>query len=490
MKQPDHGARSTLDLDAEEMRSLGYRIVDSLVSHYENLSDKPVSQIKSRETLDAILAEPPPEQGTSALELVERLEQDVFSNIMLTNHPRFFAFVPGPSNYVGAMADALASGYNAIVCDWAEASGPAAIEAITVDWLRSLCGFPAQAGGLFVSGGSLANLTALATARHIMLDDNIEGAMLYCSDQTHASNHKGLRLLGFNNRQIRAVPTDELGRMEVGSLVELIEQDRNTGQRPFCVIANAGTTNTGAVDPLVELSEICRAEGLWLHADGAYGAAAVISTRGKAALEGLGRVDSLSIDPHKWLFQPFEIGCVLVRDADLLRRTFTTEHEYMQDVDSDRQAAEINYCDYGIQLTRDFKALKLWMSIKTFGLAAIRDAIDKCLDLADYAERRIRESAGVELVSPAQLGVVAFRFVDPGRAGSELDQLNLELIQALMTDGYAFLSSTRLGGRTVLRFCTINPRTTEEDIDQTLAVLNRLWSELIHQPGGVQITST
>ena len=162
----------------------------------------------------------------------------------------------------------------------------------------------------------------------------------------------------------------------------------------------------------------------------------------------------------------------------------------MQDVDSDRQAAEINYCDYGIQLTRDFKALKLWMSIKTFGLAAIRDAIDKCLDLADYAERRIRESAGVELVSPAQLGVVAFRFVDPGRAGSELDQLNLELIQALMTDGYAFLSSTRLGGRTVLRFCTINPRTTEEDIDQTLAVLNRLWSELIHQPGGVQITST
>ena len=479
MNQPNHGPRSTLDLGREEMRSLGYRVVDSLVSHYENLGDKPVSRIKSRETLDAILAEPPPELGMSALELVERLEQDVFSNIMLTNHPRFFAFVPGPSNYVGAMADALASGYNAIVCDWAEASGPAAVEATTVDWLRSLCGFPAQGGGLFVSGGSLANLTALATARHIMLEDNIEGAMLYCSDQTHASNHKGVRLLGFKNAQIRAVPTDAGGRMEVGCLVALIEQDRSAGKRPFCVIANAGTTNTGAVDPLVELSEICRAEGLWLHADGAYGAAAVITPRGKAALEGLGQVDSLSIDPHKWLFQPFEIGCVLVRDADLLRRTFTTEHEYMQDVDSHQPVAEINYCDYGIQLTRDFKALKLWMSIKTFGLSAIRDAIDKCLDLADYAERRIRESAGVELVSPAQLGVVAFRYVDPGRDESELDQLNLGLIQALMTDGYAFLSSTRLGGRTVLRFCTINPRTTEEDIDQTLAVLNRLWSEFI-----------
>ena len=164
MNQQSHTPRSNLDLDTDEMRSLGYRVVDSLVAHYGSLREKPVSQIKSRETLEAILDEPPPEQGTSPLELVEQLERDVFSNIMLTNHPRFFAFVPGPSNYVGAMADALASGYNAIVCDWAEASGPAAVEAITVDWLRSLCGFPPQAGGLFVSGGSVANLTALATA--------------------------------------------------------------------------------------------------------------------------------------------------------------------------------------------------------------------------------------------------------------------------------------------------------------------------------------
>ena len=489
MNQPDHAPRSNLDLDSDEMRALGYRIVDSLVTHYETLREKPVSQIETRETLDGMFCEPPPEHGTSPLELVERLERDVFSNIMHTNHPRFFAFVPGPSNYVGAMADALASGYNAIVCDWAEASGPAAIEATTIDWLRSLCGLPPQAGGLFVSGGSLANLTALATARHIMLDDDVHGAMLYCSDQTHASNHKGVRLLGFNNEQIRVVPTDSRGQMEMASLARLIKQDHSAAKRPFCVIANAGTTNTGAVDPLVELSELCREEDLWLHADGAYGAAAVISARGKAALQGLGWVDSLSIDPHKWLFQPFEIGCVLVRDANLLRRTFTTEHEYMQDVDNASQASEINYCDYGIQLTRDFKALKLWMSIKTFGLSAIRDAIDKCLDLAGYAERRIRKNAAVELVSPAQLGVVAFRYLAPGRDESELDRLNLELIQALMTDGYAFLSSTRLGGRTILRFCTINPRTTEADIDQTLEVLDRLWADLIDQ-SGVQTTSS
>ena len=468
-----------LDLDADEMRSLGYRIVDSLVSHYEGLREKPVSQIKSRKALEAILAEPPPEHASSPLDLVEQLERDVFSNIMLTNHPRFFAFVPGPSNYVGAMADALASGYNAIVCDWAEASGPATIEAVTVDWLRQLCGFPPQAGGLFVSGGSVANLTALAAARHIKLNDNITDAILYCSDQTHASNHKGIRLLGFGGEQIQPVATDDRGCIKVEALATLIQQDRHAGKRPFCVIANAGTTNTGAVDPLNALRDLCDTEELWLHADGAYGAAAVITERGKAALEGLGRVDSLSIDPHKWLFQPFEIGCVLVNDSAVLKRTFTTEHEYMQDVDGDQHAGEINYCDYGIQLTRDFKALKLWMSIKTFGLATFRDAIDRCLDLADYAERRVRGNPATELVSPAQLGVVGFRYTHPQRTDAELDSINLELIQALMTNGYAFLSSTRLDARTVLRFCIINPRTTEDDIDQTLNVLDGLFADLV-----------
>ena len=250
MSDPTVNRDSGIDLDVDEMRTLGYRIVDSLVAHYDELRDKPVSRISTRQTLDATLAESPPEQGTSPLLLVDQLEKEVFSNIMFTNHPRFFAFVPGPSNYVGAMADALASGYNAIVCDWAEASGPAAIEAVTVDWLRSLCGFPAPAGGLFVSGGSMANLTALAAARHAKLDDDVTDAVIYCSDQTHASNHKGLRLLGFKPNQIRAIPSDARGCMLVEDLADHIKADRRNGHKPFCVIANAGTTNTGAVDPL------------------------------------------------------------------------------------------------------------------------------------------------------------------------------------------------------------------------------------------------
>ena len=470
---------STLELTPEKMRALGYLVVDTIVEHFEKLREQPAGHRGSRQALEAALREPLPEQGTDPAGLVQFLRQQVFSNMLHVDHPRFFAFVPGPSNFVGVMADALASGFNGFVGTWFSGAGMAQVELVTIDWLRQLCGLPETAGGLFVSGGSMANLTALAAARHARLNDEFQDAMVYFSDQTHSSVERGLRVLGFQARQLRRLPCDDGFRLDLAALEEAVAADRAAGRTPFCVVANAGTTNTGAVDPLPELARFCREEGLWLHADGAYGAAAVLSEKGRALLGGLELVDSLSLDPHKWLFQPFEIGCVLLRDADLLKETFRILPEYLRDVY--RGEEEVNFCDRGVQLTRNFRALKLWMSLKTFGLAAFREAVEWGITLAELAERRLRQAGGFEIVTPAQLGVVSFRFVGSGGSAEELEEINQRLVGEMIADGYAVLTSTVLRGQTVLRLCTINPRTTEEEIDETIRRIERLGRrDLLH----------
>ncbi len=242
------------------------------------------------------------------------------------------------------------------------------------------------------------------------------------------------------------------------------------------MVANAGTTNTGAVDPLLALADLCGEEGLWLHADGAYGAVAVLAERGRALLAGLDRVDSLALDPHKWLFQPFEIGCVLLRDRRLLHAAFTIHPEYLQDVHRDEEA--VNFCDYGIQLTRSFRALKLWMSLQVFGLAEFRRAIERGLDLAERAEALLAGDPCWELVTPARMAIVTFRFTAPGLAGEARERVNLGIVDGLRADGFAVATSTRLGGRTALRLCTINPRTTDADLAETLERMARIGREL------------
>jgi aromatic-L-amino-acid/L-tryptophan decarboxylase len=271
-------------------------------------------------------------------------------------------------------------------------------------------------------------------------------------------------VVGFSREQFRKIPSDDRFRLPLASLREAIRADQKAGLRPFCVVANAGTTNTGAVDPLSGLVDLCAVEGLWLHADGAYGAAAVICERGREKLTGLDRVDSLSLDPHKWLFQPFECGCVLVRDAAHLKSAFQLMPEYMRDVH--RNIAEINPADYGIQLSRGFRALKVWLSMNTFGLAAFRDAITRGFELAEFAEKELRGRRHCEILSRAEMGIVAFRF-------GKHDALQTKLVDLMLQDGFAFLTSTTLKGTTALRLCTINPRTTEQDIIETIDRLEK-----------------
>ena len=450
------------------MQQLGYRVVDLLVEHFAGMRDSPVGAKGSPAEMLARFAGGPPQSPADPKDLLARLQKEVFPNNLHVDHPRFFAFVPGPGNFVSTMADSLASGFNVFNGTWLGGSAAAALELTVIDWFRGFCGFPENAGGLFVSGGSAANLTALHAARVARLGDDIRHATIYFSDQTHYSVERALRVLGFAPRQFRKISSDERFRLPLAALRDAIAADRREGLRPFCIVANAGTTNTGAVDPLLELAELCAEENIWLHADGAYGAAAVICERGRQKLAGLDRVDSLSLDPHKWLFQPFECGCVLARDAAQLKSAFQLMPEYMRDVH--RNTAETNPADYGVQLSRGFRALKVWLSMSTFGLGAFRDAVTRGFELAEFAEGELRRRPNCEILSPAQMAIVAFRF------GKE-DALQTKLVERMLADGFAFLTSTTLKGMTALRLCTINPRTTEADIVQTIDRLEKFAME-------------
>lgn len=476
---PDEASmgEAPLTLSPDEMRALGQSVVDLLVDHFAGLPDKSVTRKADRRMLEARFREPLPEERADAREILDQVHRDVFGHLMHVDHPRFYAFVPSPSNFVSAMADALVSGFNVFAGTWLEGSGPAQIELIAIDWLRQACGLPASAGGLFVSGGSMANITALAVARHRRLADRTEGAVIYCSDQTHSSIARGLRLLGFGDHQLCLLPADRAFCLEPAVLQRAVEQDRTQGRVPFCLVANAGTTNTGAVDPLPALGEVCQQEGLWFHVDGAYGAAAVLCERGKESLPGLDGVDSLSLDPHKWLFQPYEIGCVLVREDRWLEDAFHILPEYLEDAQG--REDEVNFCDRGVQLTRGFRALKLWMSLKVFGGEAFRRALDRGFELAEIAERAVRDLSDWEIVTPAQMGVVTFRCAPPGMSPEEHNYLNRALVESMMADGWAMISSTVLRGQTVLRMCPINPRATDDDILETVRRLAAMGREFL-----------
>ncbi len=453
------------------MRNLGYRAIDMLVKHVCEVPQKSATSTKDRATLSALFREPPPEESHDLEMLLGKASDNIFSNVMYIDHPRFFAFAPSPNNFVSVIADALTSGFNPFAGVALEGSAAAEIEVTVLDWLRQICGFPESAGGVLVSGGSMANLTALATARKITLRDEWRDATVYCSDQTHSSVGRALGILGFHADQLRRIPSDEEYRIELGTLRKTIVRDRQDGMRPFCVVANAGTINTGSVDPLSDISCICKEEELWLHIDGSFGAPALLVDEGKSVLHGLQDADSVTLDPHKWLFQPYDIGCLLVRNDHWLQRTFQVLPEYLKAVIG--WGDGVNFCDRGPELTRRFRAFKLWLSIKAFGLAAFRRAIEIGLENARCAENQLRAGRTWEVLTPATLGVVTFRYRPRDVSEPDLDRINLAISQRCIASGFAMVMTTELRGKTVLRLCTINPRTTQDDISETIRYLER-----------------
>ena len=461
-----------LTLSEPEMRAIMADVGTMIVDHFVNLPNLPVTQPSTLANLRSGLQETLPLGPTPVSDVLKQVQQFVLSEMTHNDHPRNFAFVPGPSNFVGAMADAISSALNIFCGAWIGPSGTAQIELMTIEWLRQLFEFPASGGGLFVSGGSMANLTCLAVARHTNLANNPANATVYFSDQTHSSVAKGLKILGFQQYQLRKLPSDENFCLPMDALAKKIAADRQQGLVPFCVVANAGTTNAGAIDPLEKIADFCAAEGLWMHVDGAYGGSAAISKTGRGVLAGMNRADSLSIDPHKWMFQPYEIGCALIRNQQHLKDTFKVSAEYLKIIE--QSAEQPNFSDYGVQLTRGFRALKLWMSLKAFGVEAFREAIEIGIENALYTEGLLRQSPEWEIITPASLGILTFRFVAKNLSEDQLSQLNSDMASEMITSGYAMLSPTVMRGKTVQRMCTINPRTTRGDIETTIAKLHEI----------------
>jgi aromatic-L-amino-acid/L-tryptophan decarboxylase len=447
-----------LSLPPDEMRRLGYRVVDEIVEHLGRLGEDPPIRVGDAHALRTAIGGPPPEAPGDADAALTALFEQVLPFVQQPDHPRFFARIGSPSNFASVLADTAAAGFNVFAGSWTGGSGPATVELVVLDWLREWCGMPEGTEGVLVSGGSVASLVALAAARTARFGEQVPAeAVVYTSDQGHASVSRALRVLGFAREQLRVFEADADFRLPVEELRAAVEADRVAGRAPFCVAATAGTTSTGAVDPLPALADLCAEHGIWLHVDGAYGAPAVLTDAGRATLAGLDRADSLVLDPHKWLFQPYEIGCVLVRDGTLLERAFALSGVYLRDT----EGGEVNFRDRSVQLTRGARALKLWLSVRVFGVAAFRDAVARGIALAEHAESILGTRPGWEVVTPAQLAIVCFR-----RDGDDAEQTRIA--EAMVADGFAAPSTTELAGRVVLRLCTINPRTTLEDIERTI----------------------
>jgi glutamate/tyrosine decarboxylase-like PLP-dependent enzyme len=468
--------------DPAALRDLTAQAVDWLLHHFATLPDQPIGQTGTRAAMEALLREPPPAAGREFADVLAEFAEKVAPFAFRVNHPRFLAFIPGAPNFVSVLGDLLCAGTNFFAGVWLEASGPTQVELIVLDWFKEFLGYPATAGGILTGGGSEATLTALVVAREALAFADRSRAVLYVTAERHWSVDRAARVIGLHPDQVRPVAVDDRFRLIPAALHDAVGRDRAAGRLPWALVANGGATNTGVVDPLAALAAVCHEHGLWLHVDAAYGWPAVLTAEGRAVFDGIARADSVTLDPHKWFAQTFAAGGLLVREGRRLAETFALRPDYLQDVAP--AGEEVNFADHGLALTRRFRALKIWLSIKVLGVDWFRDLVTRCCRLADLAEGLLRCTPGFEILCGRQLSIVCFRYRPPawrgGRAEDEaaLDHLNLALVEELRRTGRAFLSSTRLRGRVALRFCFVNWRTTAADVEEVIGLLSVLGSQL------------
>jgi glutamate/tyrosine decarboxylase-like PLP-dependent enzyme len=455
-----------LAMDVEAMRRAGYATVDALVARLADPGADPVLRRAGAAEMRARLGGPPPEQAGDYGAVLAKVIDDVLPYASRTDHPGYFAFIPSFTTWPAALAELTAAAANPYCGAWMEAAAATQVELEVVDWFRTWLGMPAGTAGLLVGGGSAANLTALLVAREAAGGPSGR-TVVYVSDQAHSSLARTARAMGLRPHQVRVLPTDDRWRLSPEAVAAAVRADRRAGRVPFALCASAGSTNTGAVDPLDDLADVCAGEELWLHVDAAYGGFAALTAKGRALLAGIDRADSVTLDPHKWLFQPMECGSVLIRDGARLERTFAIHPDYLDGNDSHGEG-EVNFADRGLQLSRGFRALKIWMSVHTFGLAAFRAAIQRNLELAEFAQALVRSHAGLTLMAPATLGIVCFRREWPGTDEAETERRGTALIDALESTGTALVSSTRLAGRHAVRLCILNPTSSEGDVRRVI----------------------
>ena len=460
-----------LRMSREAMLELARRAAELLVERLERLPEEHAWDGEFRQDLVDQLMEDPPESGRPALQVLERAARDILPLAIRNDHPRSFAFIPSSPTWPSIVADFMAAGFHVNQCTWLTSSGASQLELVVIDWFCRWVGYPETAGGLLTSGGSAASLDAFVAAREAA--GHPDRATVYMSDQSHSAQIRAAKIIGIRPQHVRKVASDSRFRLDMDALVRAVADDRAAGLNPIAVCSNAGAGSTGAIDPLEAVSNYCEAEGLWHHVDAAYGGFGMVTERGKRLLRGIERADSIGLDAHKWFFQPYEAGCLLVKDLKTLGQAFRIPHDMLQD--TIWGGNHPNFSDRGLQLSRSVRALKIWVSVQTFGMAAFRQAVSKGMALASKAQEYIERSAVLEVLNPASLSIICFR-VNPAAESideNSLEEVNRTVLARIFWDDRAFISSTRLRGRFSLRMCIVNHNTTWDDVRETLETVER-----------------
>jgi len=484
----NHPTEETLDpQDWQAMRELGHRMVDDMMHYLQTIREQPAwrplpAQVKEhfKQTL------PIAPQGD------ERAYQDFLENVLPyphgNIHPRYWGFVNGTGSALGMLSEMLAATVNPNVGGGDHSA--VYVERQVLDWCKEMLGYPLQANGILVSGGSMANLMGLAIARNTQTEFDIRnegvraapGLMtVYCSSETHSSVQKAVELLGLGRKALRQVPVDRDYRLDLASLKKMLAADRAASHLPFCIVGNAGTVNTGAIDPLDTLADVCQREKLWFHVDGAFGALAYLAPELRDQLAGMERGDSLAFDLHKWMYLPYEAGCLLVKNKSAHEKAFAVVPTYLAPHERGLMAGPPWFANYGVQLSRGFRALKIWLAFKAHGIEKFRRLIHQNILQARYLAQLVQESPSLELMAPAPLNIVCFRFTAKQLDEAGHNEVNRRILMELHEHGIAVPTSTVLRGKYVLRAAITNHRSRREDFAVLARETIRIGDELLQQ---------
>ena len=483
----DNRERSLDPDDWEALRDLGHRAFDDMIEYLQTIREQPAWQplpAAARELFD----EGVPRQSTPRDEVYAQIHEHILPYPTGNIHPRFWSWVGGTGTATQLIADLVASAMNSAGLGFDEVSS-SYVELQLLNWLKTLLGYPTDASGLLVSGGSMANLVGLAVARTSIAPydlrktgidtSNHPRLMYYASTETHSSVRKAIELLGLGSDSLHLVPVMDDFTINVDALQDAIGADRAAGKLPACIIANAGTVNTAAIDPLHQLADVAAEERLWLHADAAFGGFAKLSPEYAHLVDGLERADSLAFDLHKWLYVQYDCGCVLIRSAELHKDTFSVTPEYLRAFDRGLASGPLNFSEYGVQLSRSFKALRAWTALKTEGSDRYGEQIGQNIQLAAYLTRLVDDSPRLELMAPTAMNIVNFRFIDDAVPAKELEDLNAEILMLLHERGIAAPSSTVLNGEFSIRVAICNHRSRRSDFAALVAGVIEIGTELV-----------
>lgn len=465
-----------LEPSPEQMRRLVEAVMARIVPHLASLGEQPAADVDGAADVARSLVASMPGTGRPVEELLALLFERAVPKSFNTAGPGYLAYIPGGGLFASAVADLIADAVNRYVGVWIAAPALAQLETNIVRFFSDLVGFGEAGGGILTSGGSLANLTGIVTARRERLPEDFLSGTLYASEEAHHSIQKAALLAGFAPTAMRTLPVDDRFRLRPEALRDAVRKDRAAGRRPFLVVANAGSTNTGAVDDLDAIADVARDERLWLHVDAAYGGFFLLTARGRSALHGIERADSVVLDPHKSLFLPYGTGSLVVRDAEALRRAHSVAADYMPPTQADRD--RVDFCEISPELSRDFRGLRVWLPLNLYGTDAFARALDEKLDLALWACEELRRIPDIEIVAEPQLSLVAFRLAPEGRGAPDLDALNRRLVECVNARRRVHLSGTTAGGRFVARICVLSFRTHRDRVEQAIEDVRASAAEL------------